>query len=383
MSCCNKKIVLNDGLSNQRQGAGVSYLKVLNATKRFGPSFVALNNVSIQVEKGEFFTLLGPSGCGKTTLLRSIAGFNDLSAGDIELAGKDLRTMPPHKRDIGMVFQDYAVFPHLNVFDNIAFGLKARKIGTSEIKLRVSEALEAVRLTALTERLPSAMSGGQQQRIGLARAMVIKPKLLLMDEPLSNLDAKLRVSLREEIRDIQHKVGISTIYVTHDQEEALAVSDRICVMNSGCIEQVGTPLELYSDPQTQFVASFVGTINFIDAAMPGLDGLLGRLRLSGSANDKAVATWAVRPENLVIEDVAGAKENSRPGDTISGEISKYTYIGHEAHLLVSTCFGKLFVHVSNPSGELFGSVGRALHIRVHRDAMLAFDAEGRRVAVAG
>jgi iron(III) transport system ATP-binding protein len=362
----------------------VSYLKVFNATKRFGPSFVALNNVSIEVEKGEFFTLLGPSGCGKTTLLRSIAGFTDLSAGDIELAGKNLRIMPPHKRDIGMVFQDYAVFPHLSVFDNVAFGLKARKIAASEIKRRVGEALEAVRLTALAERLPSAMSGGQQQRIGLARAMVIKPKLLLMDEPLSNLDAKLRVSLREEIRDIQHKVGISTIYVTHDQEEALAVSDRICVMNSGRIEQIGTPLEIYSNPQTQFVASFVGTINFINAGVPGLDVLLNRLGLAAAAKDKAVASWAVRPENLLIEDAATEPQgDGRTGGTLAGEISRYTYIGHEAHLFVTTPFGKLIVHVSNPSGELFASVGRDLHVRLHRSAMLAFDSEGRRVPLVG
>ena len=254
----------------------MSYLTVSNATKQFGQSFMALNGVSVAVERGEFFTLLGPSGCGKTTLLRAIAGFNDLSSGEITLDGSNLRVVPPHQRDIGMVFQDYAVFPHLSVFDNVAFGLKPRKVPAAEIKTRVTQALDAVRLGAMAERLPAAMSGGQQQRIGLARAMVINPRLLLMDEPLSNLDAKLRIELREEIRDIQKQVDIATIYVTHDQEEALAISDRICVMNAGKIEQVGTPQDIYGNPQTRFVAEFVGTLNTFT---PGetLDAMLGRL----------------------------------------------------------------------------------------------------------
>ena len=230
----------------------MSYLTVKDASKQFGGSVRALDGVSFAVERNEFFTLLGPSGCGKTTLLRSIAGFADLTTGSISLAGAGLDAVPSHKRDIGMVFQDYAVFPHLTVAENVAFGLKARKVPAAETAARVAEALATVRLGAMADRLPAALSGGQQQRIGLARAMVIRPKLLLMDEPLSNLDAKLRIDLRDEIRDIQKSIGIAAIYVTHDQEEALAISDRICVMNAGRIEQIGTPQEIYADPRTIF-----------------------------------------------------------------------------------------------------------------------------------
>src|ERR687889_1194032 len=241
----------------------MAYLTVDNASKVFGGNARALDGVSFSVAQNEFFTLLGPSGCGKTTLLRSIAGFADLTGGSIGLAGARLDAVPSHKRDIGMVFQDYAVFPHLTVGENVAFGLKARKVPAAETASRVAEALATVRLEALVARLPAALSGGQQQRIGLARAIVIRPKLLLMDEPLSNLDAKLRIELREDIRDIQRRLGITTIYVTHDQEEALAVSDRICVMNKGQVEQIGTPFEIYRKPLRRFAAAFVGTMNFL------------------------------------------------------------------------------------------------------------------------
>ena len=348
----------------------MSYLTVQNAVKRFGPNFLALNDVSIAVEKGEFFTLLGPSGCGKTTLLRSIAGFNDLTSGSITLDGGNLRVVPPHQRDIGMVFQDYAIFPHLSVFDNVAFGLKPRKVPASEIKTRVMQALAAVRLEAMVDRLPAAMSGGQQQRIGLARAMVINPRLLLMDEPLSNLDAKLRIELREEIRDIQKQVDIATIYVTHDQEEALAISDRICVMSAGKIEQIGTPQEIYGDPQTLFVASFVGTLNKLN---PGAEtnALLTRLNLSVPAD----ATIAIRPENL------GLAGGSISGEAIAGTVKKFTYLGREAHLLVATAVGDLVIHVANPSRSESLAMDGAVQVMVPRDGVMAFDAAGKRIAM--
>jgi ABC-type Fe3+/spermidine/putrescine transport system ATPase subunit len=352
-------------------GNRMSYLTVTNAIKQFGTTFTALNGVSISVERGEFFTLLGPSGCGKTTLLRAIAGFNDLTSGDITLDGSNLRAVAPHQRDIGMVFQDYAVFPHLSVFDNVAFGLKPRKVAAPEIKTRVTEALDAVRLGAMAERLPAAMSGGQQQRIGLARAMVIKPRLLLMDEPLSNLDAKLRIELREEIRDIQKKVDIATIYVTHDQEEALAISDRICVMNAGRIEQVGTPQEIYGNPQTRFVAEFVGTINTLT---PGasLGSLLGELGLANHQN----ATWASRPERLML-----AENGSVPAGaaTLPGTVTKYTYLGREAHVQVETPAGVLVVQVANPGMAATREPGQAVTVVVPRDAPMAFDANGVRI----
>ncbi|MBD8066852.1 ABC transporter ATP-binding protein [Devosia sp. PTR5] len=349
----------------------MSYLTVNNATKQFGESFMALNGVSIAVERGEFFTLLGPSGCGKTTLLRAIAGFNDLTSGEITLAGSNLRAVPPHQRDIGMVFQDYAVFPHLSVFDNVAFGLKPRKVSAADIKARVIPALDSVRLGDMAQRLPAAMSGGQQQRIGLARAMVINPRLLLMDEPLSNLDAKLRIELREEIRDMQQQIDIATIYVTHDQEEALAISDRICVMNSGRIEQVGTPQQIYGDPQTRFVAEFVGTLNTFQPG-PALDALLGQLGLSAPPD----ASWAVRPERLVLAAAGSPNEGAA---ALNGTVTKYTYLGREAHVQVETPVGSLVVQVANPGMAATRQAGEAVSVLVPRDAPMAFGADGARI----
>ncbi|SMQ85391.1 iron(III) transport system ATP-binding protein [Devosia lucknowensis] len=350
----------------------MSYLTVADATKQFGPTFMALNGVSVSIERGEFFTLLGPSGCGKTTLLRAIAGFNDLTSGSITLDGANLRAVPPHQRDIGMVFQDYAVFPHLSVFDNVAFGLKPRKVPAAEIKTRVTQALEAVRLGAMAERLPAAMSGGQQQRIGLARAMVINPRLLLMDEPLSNLDAKLRIELREEIRDIQKQVDIATIYVTHDQEEALAISDRICVMNAGRIEQVGTPQEIYGNPQTRFVAEFVGTINVFTPG-PALDAMLATLDLKAPA----AATWAARPEHLLLTGPGG---DGAQGATLAGTVTKYTYLGREAHVQVDTPAGLLVVQIANPGMAATREAGEAVTVVIPRNAPMAFGADGARIA---
>ncbi len=349
----------------------MSYLTVSNATKQFGQSFMALNGVSVSVERGEFFTLLGPSGCGKTTLLRAIAGFNDLSSGEITLDGSNLRVVPPHQRDIGMVFQDYAVFPHLSVFDNVAFGLKPRKVPAAEIRTRVTQALDAVRLGAMAERLPAAMSGGQQQRIGLARAMVINPRLLLMDEPLSNLDAKLRIELREEIRDIQKQVDIATIYVTHDQEEALAISDRICVMNAGRIEQVGTPQEIYGNPQTRFVAEFVGTLNTFTPG-PALDAMLDQLGLTVSG----ATSWSVRPERLGLSAGGTAADGAA---VLSGTVTKYTYLGREAHVQVETPVGTLVVQVANPGMAATREAGEAVSVLVPRDAPMAFGADSARI----
>ena len=232
---------------------------IQNAVKRYG-DFTALNGVSLDIQEGEFFTLLGPSGCGKTTLLRMIAGFNSIEGGDFYFGEKRINDVPAHKRDIGMVFQNYAIFPHLTVQENVAYGLKARKMPAKEIKPKVDEALELVQ----ADRKPNELSGGQQQRVALARAFVIEPSVLLMDEPLSNLDAKLRVQMRSVIKKLQRRLGITTIYVTHDQEEALAISDRIAVMKDGHIMQIGTPREIYAKPQNPFVAGFIGVSNFLD-----------------------------------------------------------------------------------------------------------------------
>ena len=236
---------------------------IRDAVKRYG-DFTALNGVSLNIKEGEFFTLLGPSGCGKTTLLRMIAGFNSIEGGDFYFGEKRINDVPAHKRDISMVFQNYAIFPHLTVKENVAYGLKARKVGKQEMETRVSEALELVQISHLADRKPNELSGGQQQRVALARAFVIEPSVLLMDEPLSNLDAKLRVQMRTVIKKLQRRLGITTIYVTHDQEEALAISDRIAVMKDGNIMQIGTPNEIYAKPQNPFVAGFIGVSNFLD-----------------------------------------------------------------------------------------------------------------------
>jgi len=239
-----------------------------NIVKRFG-KVVAVNDISIHVEKGEFFSLLGPSGCGKTTTLRIIAGFEKPDKGEVYIGETLVNELPPEKRNIGMVFQNYALFPNMTVFDNIAFPLKMKRLPKDEIRKKVKELLELVRLEGFEERYPRQLSGGQQQRVALARALARDPEILLLDEPLSNLDAKLRVALRYEIRRIQKEVGITAIYVTHDQEEALSISDRVAIMNNGKIEQIGTPEEVYSNPKTLFVADFLGLKNVFEGKIIG------------------------------------------------------------------------------------------------------------------
>ncbi|MEQ8229863.1 MAG: putative 2-aminoethylphosphonate ABC transporter ATP-binding protein [Rhodospirillales bacterium] len=240
-----------------------TYLQVRNLTKKFG-EFTALQTVSLDVSEGEFVCFLGPSGCGKTTLLRAIAGLDIQTSGTVEQAGRDISDLPPNERDFGIVFQSYALFPNLTVTRNIAYGLENRKMPRPEITARVADLLDLVGLRDHADKYPAQLSGGQQQRVALARALATSPGLLLLDEPLSALDAKVRVHLRHEIKELQEKIGITTIMVTHDQEEALAMADRIVVMNHGVIEQVGTPEEIYAEPASPFVADFIGTTNFID-----------------------------------------------------------------------------------------------------------------------
>ena len=282
---------------------------IKNAVKRYG-DFTALHGVSLNIEKGEFFTLLGPSGCGKTTLLRMIAGFNSIEGGDFYFGEKRINDVPAHKRDIGMVFQNYAIFPHLTVEENVAYGLKARKVDKKEIDRRVKEALELVQIAPLATRKPSELSGGQQQRVALARAFVIEPSVLLMDEPLSNLDAKLRVQMRSIIKKLQRRLGITTIYVTHDQEEALAISDRIAVMNQGRVMQVGTPSEIYAKPENPFVAGFIGVSNFLNCDVTKCEGGMAKVSIKGELDiDVPVrksytgkAQLSARPEQLFFSE---------------------------------------------------------------------------------
>ena len=282
---------------------------IKNAVKRYG-DFTALHGVSLNIEKGEFFTLLGPSGCGKTTLLRMIAGFNSIEGGDFYFGENRINDVPAHKRDIGMVFQNYALFPHLTVEENVAYGLKARKVDKKEIDRRVKEALELVQIAPLATRKPSELSGGQQQRVALARAFVIEPSVLLMDEPLSNLDAKLRVQMRSIIKKLQRRLGITTIYVTHDQEEALAISDRIAVMNQGRVMQVGTPSEIYAKPENPFVAGFIGVSNFLNCDVTKCESGMAKVAIKGERdidvpvrkNDPGKAQLSARPEQLFFSE---------------------------------------------------------------------------------
>ena len=278
---------------------------IKDAVKKYG-DFIALKGVSLDIREGEFFTLLGPSGCGKTTLLRMIAGFNSIEGGEFYFGDKLINAVPAYKRDIGMVFQNYAIFPHLTVEENVAYGLKARKVPKAEIAPRVKEALELVQIGHLATRKPSELSGGQQQRVALARAFVIEPSVLLMDEPLSNLDAKLRVQMRTVIKKLQRKLGITTIYVTHDQEEALAISDRIAVMKDGVIMQCGTPTEIYAKPQNPFVAGFIGVSNFLDCTMEkaGLVDIKGELKVNVPVKSDYTgpAKLSARPEQLFFSD---------------------------------------------------------------------------------
>jgi iron(III) transport system ATP-binding protein len=240
---------------------------------------IAVDNVNLSIRKGEFLTLLGPSGCGKTTTLRLIAGFESPTAGRITLEGKDITTQPPNKRDMAMVFQSYALFPHMNVFDNVAYGLQLRRLPRADIQKKVDATLDLMGLGALAKRRPNQLSGGQQQRVALARALIMEPSVLLFDEPLSNLDAKLRVQMRSEIHRLQQRLNITSVYVTHDQEEAMALSDRVVVMNAGRIEQIGRPQEIYRKPTTQFVADFIGRANFAPVTIEGFSSGSATIRL--------------------------------------------------------------------------------------------------------
>jgi ABC-type Fe3+/spermidine/putrescine transport system ATPase subunit len=284
---------------------------IAGASRRFG-AVQAVDHVELVVEDGEFFTLLGPSGCGKTTLLRMIAGFCELDSGEIRFGERRIDRLPAHLRDIGMVFQNYAVFPNLTVAGNVAYGLKARGVPAAETTRRVEEALALVQLGGLGERKPHQLSGGQLQRVAIARALVIRPQVLLFDEPLSNLDARLRVSMRGEIRSLQKSLGITAIYVTHDQEEAMSVSDRIALMNAGRLEQIGVPAGIYRQPASRFAAEFMGTTNLLEARQLGL----------------AAPVWvSLRPEALRFADEAPADWPRLQGTVVRvemlGPLSRY------------------------------------------------------------
>jgi len=311
------------------------FLRIENLVKTFSGNTV-VKGANLSFNRGEFISLLGPSGCGKTTILRMIAGFERPTEGSILVEGKDITPLPPNQRKVGMVFQAYALFPNMNVEANVGFGLRVAGMPAEERRARVDEMLKLIGLPAYGKRFPFEMSGGQQQRVALARALAPKPRMLLLDEPLSALDAKIRVSLRQEIRAIQRDLGITTIFVTHDQEEALSISDRIVVMNAGNIEQFGSPFEVYNEPRTRFVASFVGTLNILKGKI--LDPGKGRIAIDGqeiraargvgggAAGDER--SVALRPEAISLNGVGGARNQIR------GTIDEVNFLGSVVRIRV-------------------------------------------------
>jgi spermidine/putrescine ABC transporter ATP-binding subunit len=309
-------------------------VRLEQVTKRFGDA-IAVDDVSFDVHPGEFMTMLGPSGCGKTTLLRIIAGFISPSGGDIYIDDERITEIPAHKRQTGMVFQNYALFPHMTIFDNLAYGLRLRKLSREDIAFKVRAAFELIRLTGYEERYPRELSGGQQQRVALARAIVINPDVLLLDEPLSNLDYKLRMAMRAEIRRIQRDTGITTVFVTHDQAEALTMSDRIVILNKGKVMQIGRPMDVYENPSNKFVADFIGEANFFDGTVVACDASevgisVGPLTLYAPFTGEVgwigrSASFSVRPERLRIQPRGVVGEPRR--NVCEATVEEHEYLG--------------------------------------------------------
>jgi spermidine/putrescine ABC transporter ATP-binding subunit len=331
----------------------MSVVEIDRVEKHYGP-VAALAGVSLTFADGEFFGLLGPSGSGKTTLLRAIAGFVEPDAGEIRLDGRDIGHTPVHKREIGMVFQNYALFPHMSIFDNVAFGLSVRGQPTADIKKRVGEMLALVRLSGMEKRTPRQLSGGQQQRIALARALVTRPRLLLLDEPLGALDKRLRQQMQIELKQIQREVGITTVFVTHDQEEALTLSDRIAIFDEGKVVQAGSPHEVYERPATAFAANFLGDANFFEGKVLSP----GRVAAEGgelATDDPLTAPGstvilAVRPEKIFL---ARPESPAAPGNRLMGQLGQAVYSGMSTIYKVSVGGRELTVFAQNRSGQDF------------------------------
>ena len=335
-------------------------LEIQNLVKRYG-DFHAVRDVSLSIADGEFLVLLGPSGCGKTTTLRMVAGFIEPTAGRVLLGGQDVTLLPPWKRNAGMVFQSYALFPHLTVAQNVAFGLEMRKIPRADIGKRVEEVLALVRLDGYGGRLPRQLSGGQQQRVALARALAIRPDVLLLDEPLSNLDAKLRQEVRVEIRELQRQLGLTTVMVTHDQEEALTMADRLVVMSEGEVRQVGSQRDLYERPANRFVAGFVGRSTFLDGTIgtPGHFRTSGGLELKCTGDKTGPAVLSLRPERVEIGLVPLEGLDNR----LSGTVEFVSYLGSliDIHVRLSPA-DRLVVQIANREGGFSPDVGQPVHV---------------------
>jgi len=333
---------MTDAMAAQGQRQGKGHISLVSLTKHFG-QLAAVDSIDLEIPSGGFFSLLGPSGCGKTTTLRLIAGFEQPSSGRVLLDGRDMANTPPSKRPVNTVFQSYALFPHLRVFDNVAFGLRRAHVPRDEVRRRVGEALELVQLSDLAARKPGQLSGGQQQRVALARALVLRPAVLLLDEPLGALDAKLRRQLQVELKQLQTHVGITFVYVTHDQEEALTMSDRIAVINHGRVEQAASPRDLYEEPANAFVADFLGISNLMDASAVGPSGDATEVRLAngiamdvrrGDITRRGAVKVVIRPERIIVEaaDVTGPNR-------IPGMVTNVVYLGSGIQLAVHLASG--------------------------------------------
>jgi putative spermidine/putrescine transport system ATP-binding protein len=335
-------------------------LQLDGITKVYG-DFKAADNVSLDIADGEFLVLLGPSGCGKTTTLRIVAGFIEPTSGSVRLGDRDITALPPWKRNAGLVFQSYALFPHMSVAENVAFGLEMRKVSKAEMAPKITEALRLVRLDHLADRLPRQLSGGQQQRVALARALVFRPDVLLLDEPLSNLDAKLRLDVRVEIRELQRKLGLTTVMVTHDQEEALTMADRLVVMSEGRIRQIGSQQDLYERPAEKFVADFVGRSTFIDGRMDGPGRFVseGGLAVACDGAATGAASLALRPERLALTSAAmPALDNNFPG-----AVEFISYLGSQVDLHVRLSpKDRVIVQIQNRPEQKLPAIGEHVHI---------------------
>ncbi len=348
----------------------MSKITIRDCVKRYG-NITVIEGLNLDIKDGELFTLLGPSGCGKTTLLRMIAGFNSIEGGDIYFNEERINDKDPSKRNIGMVFQNYAIFPHLSVRENVAFGLKNRKLDKAVIKEETDKFLKMMRIEEYADRLPDNLSGGQQQRVALARALVVKPDVLLMDEPLSNLDAKLRLEMRQAIRDIQRDVGITTVYVTHDQEEAMSISDTIAVMRDGKVQDIGKPRKIYQRPANLFVANFIGRANILDAALEGgwlvfPDGYRIRHENWSALPDQKVKV-SVRPEEFVID--------SPDKEGIAATVTDSIYLGLNTHYVVDIGLEDKLELIQESMIDDHILPGSRVSLSVKKEKINLFDAE--------
>lgn len=355
-------------------------IKIENAQKRYGDNII-IDNLSLDIKQGEFFTLLGPSGCGKTTLLRMIAGFNSIEKGNFYFNEKRINDLDPAKRNIGMVFQNYAIFPHLTVEQNVEFGLKNRKVSKEEMKVETDKFLKLMQIDEYKDRMPERLSGGQQQRVALARALVIKPDVLLMDEPLSNLDAKLRVEMRTAIKEIQNSIGITTVYVTHDQEEAMAVSDRIAVMKDGEIQHLGQPKDIYQRPANLFVATFIGKTNVLNGTLNNsVLKIVGKYEVTlnniKDKNIKGNVVISIRPEEFIIDE-------NQEKEGMKAFIDSSVFLGLNTHYFAHLESGEKIEIVQESKIDSIIPKGTEVYLKVKQDKINIFTEDGSKNILEG